>query len=792
MKVSEQWLREWVDPPISTAELATQLTMAGLEVDSVEPAAPPCTGIVVGRVVELATHPAAERLQVARVDVGQAELLQIVCGAPNVQVDMLAPTALIGATLPNGLTIKASELRGVISQGMLCSAKELGLAESSQGLLALPASSTPGQDLRKLLRLEDSIITLDLTPNRGDCLGMAGVAREVGVLNRCEVNWVATEPVEPILDATFPVTLSAPTDCPRYVGRVVRQLDPTAETPLWMRERLRRAGLRPLIPVVDITNYVMLELGQPMHAFDLSRLFGGIDVRRAMAGETLELLDGSRVELVPETLLITDHKGPLAMAGVMGGAASAVSDMTRDVFLESAFFTPTAIAGRARRHGLHTDSSHRFERGVDPQLQVRAMERATHLLLTIAGGQAGPVIEVVAPEHLPAEPAIRLRSERIHRLLGLAIEEQEVSEILLRLGMAVADEGNHWLVVPPAFRFDLTLEIDLIEEIGRIYGYSRLPSQHSLTRLEVKTCPEAQVSLDQLCETLVQRGFSEAITYSFVDPVFQNALDPKRKPLTLANPISADLAVMRTSLWPGLIKALVHNQKRQQSRIRLFETGLVFVQEGSELTQDLCIGGAVCGEILPEQWGTAKRTVDFFDLKADVEALLNLTARPDAFIFKAMQHPALHPGQAARIEREGNPVGWIGALHPAVERSLDLENKVFVFELRVAGLQDARIPQFTELSKFPASRRDIAIVVDETVSAQAVEDCIRSHGTSLLREIHLFDVYRGSGVAKDRKSIAFGLILQDFSRNLTDLEVDNIISKILAGLEQQFGATLRV
>jgi phenylalanyl-tRNA synthetase beta chain len=792
MKVSEQWLREWVDPPIFTAELTTQLTMAGLEVDSVEPAAPPCTGVVVGRVVELAAHPTAERLQVTRVDVGQAELLQIVCGAPNVEVDMLAPTALVGAMLPNGLTIKASELRGVISQGMLCSAKELGLAESSQGLLVLPATATPGQDLRELLRLEDSIITLDLTPNRGDCLGMAGVAREVGVLNRCEVNWVAIEPVEPVLDATFPVIVSTPTDCPRYVGRVVRQLDPTAETPLWMRERLRRAGLRPLIPVVDITNYVMLELGQPMHAFDLSKLSGGIDVRRAVAGETLALLDGSQVELVPETLLITDHQGPLAMAGVMGGAASAVSDMTRDVFLESAFFTPTAIAGRARRYGLHTDSSHRFERGVDPQLQVRAMERATQLLITIAGGQAGPVIEVVAPEHLPAEPAIRLRSERIHRLLGLKIENQDVNEILLRLGMAVADEGDHWLVVPPAFRFDLTLEADLIEEIGRIYGYSRLPSQRSLTRLEVKTCPEAQISLDRLCDTLVHRGFAEAITYSFVDPVFQNALDPKHKPLALANPISADLAVMRTSLWPGLIKVLAHNQKRQQSRIRLFETGLVFVQEDSELTQELCIGGAVYGEILPEQWGAAKHTVDFFDLKADVEALLSLTARPDAFIFKAMQHPALHPGQAAHIERNGSPVGWIGALHPAVEHSLDLEGRIFVFELYVAGLQDARIPQFNELSKFPASRRDIAIVVDETVSAQAIEECIRSHGTSLLREIHLFDVYRGGGIVTDRKSMAFGLILQDFSRNLTDLEVDNIISNILAELEQRFGATLRV
>jgi phenylalanyl-tRNA synthetase beta chain len=792
MRVSEQWLREWVNPPLTSAELAAQLTMAGLEVDSVEPAAPPFSGVVVGRVVELNPHPNADRLQVARVDIGQGKPLQIVCGAPNVRVAMCAPVALLGAILPGGVEILASELRGVASQGMLCSARELGLTDSAAGLLALPADSPLGEDVCRLLGLDDQIIELDLTPNRGDCLGMAGVAREVGVLNRCEVNFVAADPVEPELDATFPVTLSDPAACPHYVGRVIHQVDPGAQTPLWMQERLRRAGLRPINPLVDITNYVMLELGQPLHAFDLHQLAGGIEVRRARPGETLELLNGNRLELDPDTLLITDHNGPLAIAGIMGGVASAVDEQTRAVFLESAFFAPAAIAGHARRYGLRTDSSQRFERGVDPQLQVRAIERATRLLLDITGGRPGPVIEVISAAHLPVESAIRLRPERIRRLLGLDMEADQVSEILTRLGMAVADEGDHWLVVPPSFRFDITLEVDLIEELGRIYGYSRLPSRNPCLRLGFNPQPEAQLHLDQVRATLVQRGYQEAITYSFVDPVFQQALDPMREPLALANPISEELAVMRTTLWPGLVKALAYNQKRQQSRIRLFETGLNFIPQGDTLDQELYIGGAICGEAFPEQWGEPGRRVDFFDLKSDVEALLALTGRPAAFAFMAAQQPALHPGQTARIEYDGTPVGWIGAVHPAVERKLELESPVLVFELRLAVIRMARVPQFAELSRFPASRRDIAIVVAEAVSAQAVEHCIRLHGTTLLREIRLFDVYRGPPLPAGQKSMAFGLILQDFSRNLIDQMVDETIAKIIAGLEQQLGATLRV
>jgi phenylalanyl-tRNA synthetase beta chain len=792
MKVSEQWLREWVDPAVSSAELAARLTMAGLEVAGIETAAPAFTQVVVGRVIDLVQHPDADRLRVATVEVGAAEPLTIVCGAPNVAVGMCAPTALLGAVLPGGLAIKPSRLRGVESQGMLCSAKELGMAESSDGLLSLPSDSLPGQDVRELLQLDDALIEIELTPNRGDCLSMAGIAREVAAIHRCEFRPIAAAVVAPVLDLTFPVTLHDPMACPRYVGRVIRGVNPAAETPSWMKERLRRAGLRGLGPLVDVTNYVMLELGQPMHAFDLGRLTGGIEVRRARPGERLELLNGATVEPDGDTLLIADRNGPLALAGIMGGESSACTPATRDVFLESAFFTPDWIAGRARRYGLQTDSSYRFERGVDSQLQRRAAERATRLLVEMAGGQPGPIIEAVSHDHLPAEPAIHLRPARIRTLLGLEIPAAEVEDILRRLGMAVAVAADHWLAIPPSSRFDLTLEADLIEEIARIHGYDRLPGNRPLTRLEMSPAPEGRIALIRIRETLVQRGFQEAITYSFVDPAFQRRLDPGRRPLALANPISADLAVMRTSLWPGLLKALVYNQKRQQARIRLFEHGLNFITGETGLRQEPFIAGVATGTALPEQWGLPARPMDFFDLKADVEALLALTGVAEPFAFVATAHPALHPGQCARIERNGSALGWLGALHPQVARELDVEGDAFVFELDLTGLQVARIPAFREISRFPASRRDLAIVVDEGVSARAIRDCIHRCGGERLREVHLFDVYRGKGIAENKKSLAFGLILQEFSHNLTESVVEETISGIIAGLHGQFGATLRI
>lgn len=792
MKISEHWLREWVNPPITTAELLVQLTQSGLEVDAVEPVAAAFSGVVVGRVLEVTPHPDAERLRIATVDVGQDTPLTIVCGAPNVAVGLYAPTALIGAQLPGGVNIKRSKLRGVESQGMLCSARELGLSDEAAGLMPLPPDLIPGTDVRVALGLDDQIIDINLTPNRSDCLSVAGIAREVGVLNRCPVMAVPADPVVPVLDDRLPITLSDPLACPRYIGRVIRNVNARAETPLWLRERLRRSGLRSLGPLVDITNYVLLELGQPLHAFDLNKLQGGIDVRCARAGETLKLLNNQTVTLDSDTLLITDASGPVALAGIMGGAATAVSDDTTDVFLESAFFAPISIAGRARRLGLHTDASHRFERGVDPQLQEQAIERATRLLLSIAGGQPGPLCEAVAREHLPAETAIRLRPERLHRLLGVAIPAAEVSEILTRLNMAVAEEAGHWLVVPPSFRFDIALEIDLIEEIARVYGYDRLPTRRTPTQAVIRPQSETAISLHQLRSVLVERGYFEAITYSFVDPDSQQLLDPERTPIVLANPISADLAVMRTRLWPGLLKAVNHNQKRQQSRVRLFESGLTFLGTLDDLVQEPYLGGVISGAALPEQWGLPARKVDFFDLKGDVEALLALTGTPEAFAFVPARHPALHPGQSARLERDGVPVGWLGALHPALEQRLELETPVFLFELRLAGLMSGRVPRFAELSKFPASRRDLAVIVAEEVSMQSLYDCIRAHGGDLLREVQLFDVYRGKGIDPGHKSMAFGLILQDFSRNLTDKTIDNIIAMIVTGLQRQLNATLRV
>ncbi len=792
MKVSEHWLREWVDPGLSSAELAARLTMAGLEVASIETAAPAFSKVVVGRVVGLIQHPDADRLRVATVDVGETEPLQIVCGAPNVAVGMYAPTALIGAVLPGDFKIKPSKLRGVQSQGMLCSAKELGLAENADGLLPLPSTSRPGQDVRELLALDDALIEIELTPNRGDCLGMEGIAREVAAIERCDFRPLSVEPVKPTIADVFPVTLTDPNDCPRYIGRVIRGVNPAAETPLWMQERLRRAGVRSLGPLVDVTNYVMLELGQPMHAFDLNRLTGGIEVRRARPGERLELLNGVVVDLDAESLLIVDQAGPLALAGIMGGEISSCTAATRDVFLESAFFAPTSIAGRARRYGMQTDSAYRFERGVDWQLQQRATERATQLLIDMAGGEAGPLIEAVSPEHLPVQPAIRLRPERIRKLLGMEVPAAEVASILRQLGMKVAVETEGWQIIAPSSRFDVALEADLIEEIARIYGYARVPSTGPLTRLAMVPQAEGQVSLERFTASLAQRGFQEAITYSFVDPAFQKILDPDRESLALTNPISADLAVMRTSLWPGLLKALIHNQKRQQARVRLFEHGLNFIPAAAGLRQDTYLGGVAAGLALPEQWGLVKRPLDFFDLKADVEALLALTSEPEAFTFVASPHPALHPGQSARIDRAGQPVGWLGALHPRVARELDVEGDAYVFELCLAKLQVARTPTFHALSSFPASRRDIAIVVDAAVSAQAIQDCIHHYGGKLLREVRLFDIYQGKGMLEQQKSLAFGLILQDFSHNLTDHVVEAAVSGIIAGLAQQFGATLRV
>ncbi|GAB4355588.1 MAG: phenylalanine--tRNA ligase subunit beta [Gammaproteobacteria bacterium] len=792
MKFSELWLREWVDPAITTEELVSQLTMAGLEVDSVEPAGEAFTGVVVAQVVAVAPHPDADKLRVCQVDAGDGDTLSVVCGAPNVREKGKYPLARIGAVLPGDFKIKRARLRGVESQGMLCSAAELKLSEQSSGLMELPEDAPVGSDFREWLKLDDVCIDVDLTPNRGDCLGLAGIAREVGVLNRTEVRAPDIVPVAATIEAELPVELEDPEGCPRYLGRIVRGVDPAAETPLWMRERLRRSGIRSLGPLVDVTNYVMLELGQPMHAFDLAQLEGGIRVRRARAGEKLVMLDGSELELDEEVLMIADHVKPVAMAGIMGGEHSGCNDATTSVFLEAAFFAPQVIAGRGRRFGLHTDASHRFERGVDPTLQRDAMERATRLLIDICGGEAGPITEAVSERHLPERGQVRLRRERLRRVLGLELQDTEVEEILARLGLNPRADEAGWTVTAPGYRFDIAIEEDLIEEVGRIHGYEAVPESTPHAALEMRPIPEGRVEIREMKRVLVERGYQEAITYSFVDPELQRLLDPEMEPVALANPISADMAVMRTTLWSGLLQAAVYNQKRQQNRVRLFEAGLLFRREGGDLQQKEALAGVILGNVEPEQWGCSPRESDFYDLKSDVEAVLGLTGPAGGFIFSpTSRHPALHPGQSARIEKNDKTIGWIGALHPAIERRLGLQGRGVVFEIDVASITEGSIPAFRPISRFPAIRRDLAVVVDEAVPAQEINRVITAVAGDLLTNLQLFDVYRGKGVDSGRKSLALGLTLQDQSRTLKDKEVEKVLENVLMALNKEFGATLR-
>ncbi|MGB5475371.1 MAG: phenylalanine--tRNA ligase subunit beta [Gammaproteobacteria bacterium] len=790
MKFSEQWLREWVNPPVSTDELVAQLTMAGLEVDSVERLGTGLADLRVGEVIALEKHPDADKLRVCRVSLGEGEPLQVVCGAPNVAVGGKYPLAPVGAKLPGDFRIKKSKLRGVESFGMLCSAKELGLSEDSQGLMDLPATVHAGQSLVDALGLDDTLIEIDLTPNRGDCLGLEGVAREVGTLTRTPVNTVDIAPVAASIDDSYDVEVQVPQACPRYLGRVLRGVQATAETPLWMQERLRRSGLRSLGPLVDVTNYVMLELGQPMHAFDLARLSGGIRVRFAGQGERLTLLDEREIELDADTLVIADHDKVLAIAGVMGGMDSGVTDATADVFLECAFFPPESIAGCARRYAMHTDSAHRFERGVDPQLQARAIERATALLLAICGGAAGPVIERVAPAQLPARESIILRKQRIERVLGMLPADREISEILQRLGMQVEmQDATGWRVLPPSFRFDIAIEADLIEEVGRIYGYNRLPSIAMQGSLDVRPLAETARSIEHYSDLLVARGFQEVITYSFVDPQLQQAVNPEREAVLLANPISSEMAAMRTSLWPGLLKAVQHNINRQKIRVRLFEYGLRFWRESGEIQQDPVLAGIATGSRLPEHWDGKGTPVDFYDLKQDVETLLARAGND--FRFVADAHPALHPGQSAAIRVDDVTVGWLGRLHPQLARQLDLDPATCVFELDYAALGSGRLASFAAISRFPSIRRDLAVVVDVDIGADAVLAVVREAAGELLQELVIFDIYQGQGVEKGRKSMAFGLILQDYSRTLTEDDIESAVGRITGGLGKKLGASLR-
>lgn len=791
MKFSEQWLRGWVSPQVSRDELVARLSMAGLEVDSVTPAAGDFSGVVVGEVLSTEQHPDADKLRVCQVSNG-SETFQVVCGAPNVRPGLKVPFAMIGAQLPGDFKIKKAKLRGVESNGMLCSQAELQIGEGNDGLMELPVDAPVGEDVRTYLSLDDASIEVDLTPNRGDCLSLAGMAREVGALYAAKVQRPEVPAIPAAHDEVRPVEVLAPAACPRYLGRVVRNVDLSKPTPLWMVERLRRADVRSIDAAVDITNYVMLELGQPLHAFDLAEINGGIRVRMAEEGEKLVLLDGQEVTLRSDTLVIADHTRALAIAGVMGGEHSGVTANTRDVFLESAFFDQIAVAGKARSYGLHTDASHRYERGVDWQLAREAMERATGLLLEITGGDAGPIIETLSEQHLPSVAPVTLRAERITQMLGMEIDGLEVERLLTALGLTVtADGAGQWRVEVPSHRFDISLEVDLIEELARLYGYNRLPVRYPQARLAPQAKAEAEGDLPALRRLLVARGYQEAITYSFIDPKLFELFNPGVEPLLLANPISADMAVMRSSLWPGLVKALQHNLNRQQDRVRMFESGLRFVGQLEGLKQQPMLAGVVCGSRLPEGWAQGRDGVDFFDVKADVEAVLGFAGALDAFTFVPGKHPALHPGQTARIERDGREVGFLGAIHPELAKSLGLDRPVYVFELVLSEVAQGRLPKFHELSRFPEVRRDLALLADRDVAASAVLDVIRENAGEWLTDLRLFDVYQGKGIDPHRKSLAVGLTWQHPSRTLNDDEVNSTTQNILTSLEQRLNATLR-
>ncbi|MDT4813096.1 Phenylalanine--tRNA ligase beta subunit [compost metagenome] len=791
MKFSEQWLRSWVSPQVSRDELVARLSMAGLEVDSVTPVAGAFSGVVVGEVLSTEQHPDADKLRVCQVSNG-SETLQVVCGAPNVRPGLKIPFAMIGAQLPGDFKIKKAKLRGVESHGMLCSASELQISDDHDGLMELEADAPVGQDIRAYLGLDDVIIELGLTPNRGDCLSLSGLAREVGALYAAPVTRPQVAAVAPAHDEVRPVEVTAPAACPRYLGRVIRNVDLSRPTPLWMVECLRRSDVRSIDAAVDITNYVMLELGQPMHAFDLAEINGGIRVRMAEEGEKLVLLDGQEVSLRADTLVIADHDRALAIAGVMGGEHSGVSDKTRDLFLEAAFFDTIAVAGKARSYGLHTDSSHRFERGVDFELAREAMERATGLLLEIVGGEAGPIIEVASQDHLPKVAPVTLRAERIAQMLGMEMDAGEVERLLSALDLKATAEGaGQWRVEVPSHRFDISLEVDLIEELGRLYGYNRLPVRYPQARLAPRARAEGAIELPALRRLLVARGFHEAITYSFIDPKLFELFNPGVKPLMLANPISADMAAMRSSLWPGLVSALRHNLNRQQSRVRLFESGLRFVGQLEGLKQEPMLAGVLCGSRLPEGWAHGRDAVDFYDAKADVEAVLGAAGDLGAFSFVPGEHPALHPGQTARIEREGRLVGFLGALHPELAKTLDLDQPVYLFELVLAEVMKGKLPSFSELSRFPEVRRDLALLVDREVPAESVLATIREAAGEWMTDLRLFDVYQGKGIDPLRKSLAVGLTWQHPSRTLTDDEVNNTTQNIVTSLEDRFNATLR-
>lgn len=787
MKFSENWLRTLVDPPFSSDELAHLLTMAGLEVESIEPVASVFDKVVVAEVLSVEKHPAADRLNICLVNVGSEEdneLLQIVCGAPNVDVGIKVPCALVGAKLPE-FVIKQAKLRGVASSGMLCSARELGLSASVDGLFVLPNDAPIGIDFRDYYALDDKIFSLKLTPNRADCLGLMGVAREVAAITASSFTPVAVEPASIDIDDTVKVDITASDACPLYCGRVVRGIRFDVLTPLWLVRRLERSGIRSINAVVDITNYVMLEAGQPMHAFDLSKILGGIQVRYARSSERLQLLNGNQINLESDMLLIADEKGPLALAGIMGGIDSGVTQSTVDIFLESAFFNPAVINGKSFRLGFGSDSLHRFERGVDFAATRDVLERATNLILEICGGKCGPVSESKAS--LPRRSSVNVRTERVSRVLGVDINKDQITEFFQRLNFNFSIDNDVFCVKPPTYRFDLAIEEDFIEELARIYGYDQIPAGSASLSLNILPDSETDRTKIQLQQILTARDYQEVINYAFVDAEWEADFTNNKAPVTLKNPIASQMSVMRSSLIGGLISNLQFNLNRKQTRVRLFEAGCCFEAVKDGYAQQENLAGLCYGDALPEQWGAPARSIDFYDVKADIEALY----WPRISNFEVISHPALHPGKAAKIMIDNKYAGWIGELHPRWHKKYGLSKAAIIFELHMGLLAVSALPSAGEVSKYPPVRRDIAVIVPSHLSVQELIECMNTERQPIISDINLFDIYRGKGVEDGKKSLAFRVLLQDTQKTLTDDEADSAVLSLINVLERQFGAKLR-
>ena len=784
MKFSENWLRTFVNPPLTSRALADALTMSGLEVELVEPVAPAFDKVVVAEVHEVRKHPDADRLTVCRVGTGSGAPLEVVCGAPNVHAGIRVPLAEVGASLP-GLKIKRAQVRGVESNGMLCSARELGLWDNASGRLILPSDAPPGADLRIYLDLDDQLFTIKPTPNRGDCLSVFGVAREVAAVTGCVLTPESTAAPQVTSSERIKIVLEDKSACPRYCGRIVRGVNARAATPRRMVQRLERSDLRSISAIVDITNYVMLEMGQPLHAFDLARIDGGICVRPGRRGERLKLLNEQEVTLDANLLVVADDSRPLALAGIMGGVDSAVTPDTQDILLESAFFDPAAIAGKSRLLGFGSDSSYRFERGVDFAATVAAIERATQLVLEICGGEAGPVCEATAT--LPERKPVHLRRARAQRLLGVEFSEQQIIDILRGLGFAFETHGDEFRITPPNYRFDLAIEEDMIEEVGRIFGYDKIPANppHGLTAM--LSAAETRVDAAALRALMVARDYQEIVSYSFVDRQWEIDFCANSNPVALANPIAANMNVMRSSLIASLVDCLKLNLSRQQERVRLFEVGRCFRHAGPEYKQITMLGGVAYGDAMPEQWGTTARKIDFYDVKSDLEALI----APNSAVFEAAQHPALHPGRSARVMLESVHVGWLGELHPRLRQKYDFPYSPIAYEISLDAVPNRKLACYREFSRQPQMRRDISVEVAENIGAKAMLDALKNNAPRIVSEIALFDVYRGKGIDSDKKSVAFSILLQDTDRTLTDAEVEAAIGQLLQVLQEQFQASLR-